>query len=998
VNGKTSIRVAALLLFAIVVLTIIARQPIITATLLPILTGLFVLFVDRWLKAREETPRNAASPAKRDERLDRAWRLARRAAGRPRSAGAAPPNSRLLLTAVLCLFAIGIVMVYSASEVRPGLFLNEEVALAYARKFAVNGLIGIGLMLFLARDGLQLARRYTAALLSISVGLLLATRLPHIGLDVNGASRWIQLDGFTFQPSSLVKVALVLYSAHIVAARPSRVLSLAELARPLGLVAGACCLLITTQPDLGSAVVVGFAVVSVLLGGGLPMTKLALIAGTLGAVLLLYAIAQPYARARLTSFIDPWSHASLSGYQVVQSQIAIGSGGFFGRGLGQSIQKAYYLPDANTDFILAIIGEELGLVGISVLLFLYGLLAFAGLRIARQARSLYGFLVGIGLTSIIVVQTLLNIFSVLGLAPEFGVTLPFISYGSSDLTVMFVSVGLLLSIPKEALEHEAVYDLSARRKRLPAFVQERVGVAFAFFLVLLVVVGARSFYLAIVRGASLRGLAAAQQHLDEVIPAPRGVITDRFGNMLVESEPTAELSADPELLPSSWPVFAAQRLAPLLGQPVAEVSQKLRTKSGFVYLARGLPQNRVRAILALRIPGVSATPTTRRRYPRTTVAAQVLGSVGIEGRGLAGLEYGWNRVLTGTNGNRSILSSALGQPLSIKQTTRMLPGKSLQLTLDSYMQAETERILAGVARKCDCAGAAALILEPDTGEVLALANWPTLRLGDTASLNGQELQADLRDRITNYDFEPGRLLAPFPVAAALQESLITPTESFLAPSRISVGAGTVEEAPGGTRLTVAQLASGASRTGTLLVASKLGLSRLRGWLGRFGFGARSGIDLPDESTGHVLNETEYGRSTLTRLPLGQDLTVTPIQLARAFAVIASDGTLRTPHIVAKVAGRPVTPPTSSRVLSPATAAMLRQMLASANGRGVEVPVPAPHDIEHTGAFVGFAPIDHPQVVTVTLVAEDSGEANAEALAASAYRQITAAVLPYLGTR
>jgi cell division protein FtsW len=180
---------------------------------------------------------------------------------------------------------------------------------------------------------------------------------------------------------------------------------------------------------------------------------------------VLYALARPYARARLTSFVNPWAHASGSGFQAVQGQIAIGSGGLFGVGPGQSVQKIFYLPEAPTDFILAVIAEELGVVGVCALLFLYGLIAHAGLRAARAARSLHSALIAVGVTSLIVAQALLNVFAVLGLAPLTGVPLPFVSYGSSSLIVMLAAMGLLMNVAAGGTAHvRAVPERGARER------------------------------------------------------------------------------------------------------------------------------------------------------------------------------------------------------------------------------------------------------------------------------------------------------------------------------------------------------------------------------------------------------------------------------------------------------------------------------------------------------------------------------------------------------
>jgi cell division protein FtsW len=192
--------------------------------------------------------------------------------------------------------------------------------------------------------------------------------------------------------------------------------------------------------------VITCTVSALLVAAGIPLRKLALLLGALAGIVLLYALVRPYARARLTSFVNPWAHAAGSGFQAVQGQIAIGSGGLFGAGPGQSVQKIFYLPEAPTDFILAVIAEELGVIGVGALLFLYGMIAYAGLSAARKARSTYSALMAVGLTSLILSQALLNIFAVLGMAPLTGVPLPFVSYGSSSLIVMLSAMGLLLNV------------------------------------------------------------------------------------------------------------------------------------------------------------------------------------------------------------------------------------------------------------------------------------------------------------------------------------------------------------------------------------------------------------------------------------------------------------------------------------------------------------------------------------------------------------------------
>jgi cell division protein FtsW len=371
---------------------------------------------------------------------------------------------RILLTATLCLLAFGAVMVYSASSATT-LLQGRGNGSGYLVKYLVYGSIGLVLMRLLARDGVARVQSITAPLLIASFVLVLAVHVPHVGVSVNGARRWIGPGPFQFQPSELMKLALVLYATTLLAKRPQRVHNLRELANPLLLVVGSACLLVVTQPDLGTAMVIAFTIAALLIAAGIPLGKLAILAGGALVVVFVYAIVRPYARARLTSFLDPWAHASSSGFQAVQGQIAIGSGGLFGVGPGQSVQKIFYLPEAPTDFILAVIAEELGAVGVFALLFLYGLIAYAGLRAAKAARSLHSALVAVGVTAMILSQALLNVFAVLGLAPLTGVPLPFVSYGSSSLIVMLAAMGLLLNVAAGGTAH--VRAVAPARRRSP---------------------------------------------------------------------------------------------------------------------------------------------------------------------------------------------------------------------------------------------------------------------------------------------------------------------------------------------------------------------------------------------------------------------------------------------------------------------------------------------------------------------------------------------------
>src|SRR5580704_12206073 len=348
--------------------------------------------------------------------------------------GAQPLEQRILVTATLCLLAFGAVMVYSSSSAST-LLQGQGNGSSYLVKFVIFGALGLALMRVLARDGVAKVQGIVAPMLALSFALVLAVHIPHVGIAINGARRWIGPSIFQFEPSELLKISLVLYAATLLARKPQRVHDLHALAKPLLIVVGAACLLVVTEPDLGSAMVIAFTISALLLAAGIPSRNFAILAGSAFVLVALYAIARPYARARLTSFVDPWAHAS---------------GSLFGVGPGQSVQKIFYLPEAQTDFILAVIAEELGVLGVSALLFLYGLIAYAGLRSAKRARSLYSALIAVGMTTLIVSQALLNAFAVLGLAPLTGVPLPFVSYGSSSLVVMLCAMGLLLNVASGA--------------------------------------------------------------------------------------------------------------------------------------------------------------------------------------------------------------------------------------------------------------------------------------------------------------------------------------------------------------------------------------------------------------------------------------------------------------------------------------------------------------------------------------------------------------------
>jgi cell division protein FtsW len=360
----------------------------------------------------------------------------------------------LLVLVTLGLVAFGLVMVYSASSARAALAADDPAF--YLKRQALYALAGIVALVLLSRMDYRRLRFAVAPLLFGSFALLVAVLV--LGTPVNGARRWLSLGPATLQPSELAKLALVLWLAAYLARRPAPQ-SLGELLRPIGLVVGTAFALVIVEPDLGTAIAIAIMASAVLLVAGTRLPTLAA-AGALGFFLVAAAIwLEPYRRERVLSFLDPWQDPEGAGFQSVQAMIALGSGGFFGNGLGESVQKVYYLPEASTDMIFAIVGEELGLLGAFAVIVAFVVFGYAGFNIALGCRDPFGKLLAAGVTALVCGQAAVNVSAVMGLAPLTGIPLPFVSYGGSSLVVGLASVGILLNI--------AVSDAAGARAEMP---------------------------------------------------------------------------------------------------------------------------------------------------------------------------------------------------------------------------------------------------------------------------------------------------------------------------------------------------------------------------------------------------------------------------------------------------------------------------------------------------------------------------------------------------
>src|ERR671922_813685 len=350
-------------------------------------------------------------------------------------------ESRLLVLVTLGLTAFGLVMVYSATSAAAA--LGGADPSSYLKRQGVYALLGVALLIGASRFDYRRLKALAPGLVLSS--LVLCGLVLVAGTQVNGARRWLSLGPAAFQPSELAKLALAVWAAAYLARRRAPQ-TLRELLRPIGLLAGIFCGLILLEPDLGTVIAIVVMLTAVLLVAGTPPRTLA---GGLGIAVTLGLAAiwlEPYRRARIFSFLHPWHDAQGAGFQTVQAMIGLGSGGFLGDGLGQGIQKVNYLPEAHTDMIFAVIGEELGLVGSTALILAYALFAYAGLRIALVSRDPFGKRLASGIVALVCGQAVINLAAVLGLAPLTGIPLPFVSYGGSSLVVQLASVGVLLNI------------------------------------------------------------------------------------------------------------------------------------------------------------------------------------------------------------------------------------------------------------------------------------------------------------------------------------------------------------------------------------------------------------------------------------------------------------------------------------------------------------------------------------------------------------------------
>ena len=368
-------------------------------------------------------------------------------------------TASILVVLVALLSAIGLVMVGSASSVVSislygtpwAIFIRESIWMF------------VGVVAFVVAGRVEYTRwaRVSGVLLVVTLLLLLAVLAPGIGVHSGGSSRWIGFGQLRLQPSELMKLALAIFGADLITRRERRGTGYRVIAGPLLLVAGLAAGLVILQPDMGTALVLGCITLALLFASGVPMRPVMKVLAALAGLALVIGVVDPYRRARLLSFLHPGAHQAGSGYQVVQSLIGLGSGHLFGLGLGDGREKWGLLPNAHTDFIFSVIGEELGLVGALTVLGLLAALAWFGLRAATRAPDRFGGLLAVALVAWITTETLINVGAVIGLLPVTGIPLPFISFGGSSLVITMAAAGILVNIAR----HESTGPAPTARRR-----------------------------------------------------------------------------------------------------------------------------------------------------------------------------------------------------------------------------------------------------------------------------------------------------------------------------------------------------------------------------------------------------------------------------------------------------------------------------------------------------------------------------------------------------
>jgi cell division protein FtsI/penicillin-binding protein 2 len=539
----------------------------------------------------------------------------------------------------------------------------------------------------------------------------------------------------------------------------------------------------------------------------------------------------------------------------------------------------------------------------------------------------------------------------------------------------------------------------------------RIRLLVLAFVGLFAVALGRAAWVQVVDGAGYAAMASKQQRQTIEIPAGRGTIYDRTGEPLAIGEQATTVYADPRnvVAPMKAAVKAAQALD--LNPDDLYPILKERTKR-FVFLERKADPVKAKELQRLGVAGIGFYPEELRTYPQGRVASQLLGFAGTDNRGLDGLERSLDAKLAGRSGYEIVVRDPAGQAIDVVTSRKERPGRNVFLTIDHQLQATAEQLLTSAVSRWNAKGATAIVMDPRTGAILAMANAPTFDANRFTSAPADER----RNRAVTDLYEPGSTFKIVTIAGALEDNVVTPDSSFVLAPTIKVADRTIREAHvrGTERMTVRQILAESSNVGTITIAKdKLGGPELARWVSRFGFGRTTGSELPGESAGMVLPYDRWSGSTIGTVPIGQGIAVTPLQMVSAYAAIGNGGVMPPAHVVAKVGGKKVRHGKGRRIVSEHTAdrmtAMFRDVVLE--GTGTEAAIPGYTVAGKTGtankaengryvskyvaSFVGLVPARKPRLAILVMVDEPHGQIWGGVVAAPIFRDLARFALQYL---
>jgi cell division protein FtsI (penicillin-binding protein 3) len=540
----------------------------------------------------------------------------------------------------------------------------------------------------------------------------------------------------------------------------------------------------------------------------------------------------------------------------------------------------------------------------------------------------------------------------------------------------------------------------------------RIRLLAAVLALVFVVALGRAGWLQAIRANALTRMAASQHRETVEVPAHRGTIYDSLGFELALGSPATTVYANPRQI--SNPKEVAIAAGRTLGVDPDKLYPLLADQSkGFVYVERQADPEKAKALQRKKIVGLGFYPEEKRIYPQRRVGSSVVGYAGVDNTGLAGVEESLDKVLTGREGEKTIVKDPFGRTLEVVGSKPRSDGRDVYLTLDHTLQGQVQRILNATVAKWSAKSASAVVMDPRTGGILALSVAPDYN----ANRFPEVADASKRNRAVTDTYEPGSTFKIVTITGALSTGQVTPNTKFTLPYRIKVADRTIHDAePRGTEtMSVHQILSRSSNVGVVTIAEALGKERISTWIDRFGFGRKTGIEFPGESRGIVLPPARWSGSTIGNVPIGQGIAVTPLQMIAAYGAIANKGVWVQPHLVQKIGGERPVEPERRRIMSTHVAREMRKMLREVveEGSGTAAQIPGYRiagktgtaakpdesggysDTRYVASFVGFIPAKNPRLVVLVTVDEPRGAIWGGVVAAPAFAEIAKFALQYL---